>query len=187
VKRALGTLMVLVLCGGVASRAAGIDWQQRLAEEEERLAAAKTDDERFNFLDSAANAAFQAGELEKARSYAEESLRLAESHRHSWNYGNAVYHGHLILGHAALDRGDVDGAIRELLAAGETPGSPQLNSFGPQMSLAKRLLERSERQAVLTYFEECRRFWKLHFDKLDLWKGQVEAGEMPEFGANLFY
>ncbi len=179
--------MVLMLCGAVASRAGGIDWQQRLAKDEARLASAKTDDERFNFLDSAANAAFQAGELEKASSYAEESLRLAERYQDSWNYGNAVHHGHLILGHAALDRGDVAGAIQELLAAGATPGSPQLDSFGPQMSLAKRLLERGEREAVLSYFEECRRFWKLHLDRLDQWKRQVEAGEMPEFGANLVY
>ena len=41
------------------------------------------------------------------------------------------------------------------------PGSPQLNSFGPIMSLAEELLEQGEPDTVLEFFAECRKFWKL--------------------------
>lgn len=74
-----------------------------------------------------------------------------------------------------------------LRAAGETPGSPQLNSFGPNMTLAKDLLERGERDAVLAYFEACRVFWKMGGNSLDAWRQDVEAGRIPNFGANLRY
>ena len=40
-----------------------------------------------------------------------------------------------------------------LLAVGRTPGSPQLNSFGPNMALAAELLQKEVRDTVLQYFE----------------------------------
>ncbi len=48
-----------------------------------------------------------------------------------------------------------------LIAAGKSPGSPQMDSFGPNMTLAKDLLEKGERDAVLEYFMRCRKFWKM--------------------------
>ncbi|HEV3240561.1 MAG TPA: RNA polymerase subunit sigma-24, partial [Casimicrobiaceae bacterium] len=74
-----------------------------------------------------------------------------------------------------------------LLKAGATRGSPQLDSFGPNMSLAKDLLEKGERDTVLQYFELCRKFWKLDYGNLDRWAQEVGAGKIPEFGANLVY
>jgi len=38
-----------------------------------------------------------------------------------------------------LKEGKVEDAKHYLLEAGKTPGSPQLNSFGPDMSLAEEL------------------------------------------------
>jgi hypothetical protein len=74
-----------------------------------------------------------------------------------------------------------------LLAAGNSPGSPQLNSFGPNMSLAKDLLENGDRETVLQYFEFCRKFWSMGQDKLNQWAENVKAGRMPDFGANLVF
>lgn len=74
-----------------------------------------------------------------------------------------------------------------LMAAGRTPGSPQLNSFGPNMSLAKDLLASGERDAVLDFFMSWRSFWKMGSVTLDNWTGAVKAGEVPNFGANLKY
>lgn len=51
--------------------------------------------------------------------------------------------------------GCVDAAKAYLLATGKSQGSPQLNSFGPNMSLAKDLFEAGERQAVVTFFDDC--------------------------------
>jgi hypothetical protein len=55
------------------------------------------------------------------------------------------------------------------------------------MSLAKDLLERGETEAVLAYFEACREFWKMGGSRLDAWRQDVEAGRIPNFGANLRY
>ena len=78
-------------------------------------------------------------------------------------------------------------AVNFLRASGETPGSPQLNSFGPNMSLARDLLEQGETEAVLAYFELCRVFWKMGGSRLDAWAREVRAGNLPAFGANLSY
>ena len=59
----------------------------------------------------------------------------------------------------ALQAGDVEEAKRRLLAAGKTSGSPALRSFGPNMALAEKLLEKGERDVVLEYFELCKKFW----------------------------
>ena len=131
--------------------------------------------------------AFDAGDLQKARAYAELLLNEAAGERGNWNYGNAVHKGNLTLGRIAAAQGQLADAVTFLRAAGDTPGSPQLNSFGPNMSLAKDLLERGETTAVLAYFEACRRFWKSGARQLDTWTREVEAGTIPNFGANLRY
>jgi len=143
------------------------------------------DEERGALLSDVAKVALEAGEIAKAQGYAEEMLKTAESERGSWNYGNMVHHGHLILGRLALRAGDLDKAKEHLLAAGDTPGSPQLNSFGPNMTLAKELLEKGERQAVLEYFKRCGSFWQRA--ELEAWSKEVQAGKIPDFGPNLEY
>jgi len=81
----------------------------------------------------------------------------------------------------------IEDSKKYLRLAGLTPGSPQLNSFGPNMSLAKQLLEAGERDTVVEYLDFCRKFWQMDFGKLDYWTAQVRAGEVPDFGANLTY
>ncbi len=54
------------------------------------------------------------------------------------------------------------------------------------MDLAKELLEKGERDAVLAYFDLCE-FWELGKDRLADWKADVKAGRAPDFGANLNY
>lgn len=136
-------------------------------------------------LKALAKAAFLAEEWDKAEGYAEELLARAPDHEGAWDYGNALHHGHNILGRVALERGDVEAAKQHLIESGRTPGSPQLNSFGPNMSLAKGLLEVDETDVVIEYFELCASFWKR--DQLDTWTEQVRAGSIPSFGANLVY
>jgi hypothetical protein len=55
------------------------------------------------------------------------------------------------------------------------------------MSLAKDLFEAGEHQAVLSFFEECRAFWKMDHGKLKQWEDQVNSSRLPDFGANLVY
>lgn len=143
---------------------------------------------QFYELTKAAPRAFSSGETEKAAQMAEALLQEAENWKENWNYGNAVHAGNIVLGRIALAEGETAKAKRYLFAAGRTPGSPQLNSFGPDMTLAKEFLAKGEKDAVLQYFELCSKFWrKLHQDKLDAWTAAVKKGETPAFGANLKY
>ncbi len=114
-------------------------------------------------------------------------LTLAQKFQKDWNYGNAIQDGNLVLGRIALKEGKVDEARQRLLEAGKSRGSPQMNSFGPNMSLARDLLEKGERETVLQYFDLCRKFWEMGQSKLDRWTEDVKADRMPEFGANLVY
>ncbi len=151
---------------------------------EQALALSKPAD-RFNILENAANAALVAGELDKARQHANELLDRAVEAPPGWNYGNAVHHGNLILGHLALRDGRIEEAEEFLLRAGKTPGSPQLNSFGPNMRLALELLQKGRRDRVVEYFRLCQGFWNR--PELGAWIKTVESGGIPDFGANLDY
>jgi hypothetical protein len=158
--------------------------QEKLAKLEQTAA---TGQERFYALAGLAKAAFDAGEFDKSERYARELLSAAIDQR-DWNYGNAVFFGNMVLGRVALQRDrNLDLAKSLLLASAATPGSPQLNSFGPNMSLAKDLLLRGERDTVLEFFVRCRAFWKMGAKKLDEWTATMKGGGSPDFGANLLY
>ncbi len=136
-------------------------------------------------LDKMADAAFAAGDLELARSRAEEILARLPSEQRDWNTGNLIHDAHSILGRVALRGGDVAAAKHHLLESGKTPGSPQLNSFGPRMVLASELLERGETQIVLHYFELCERFWESGHSELARWRADVARGAKPNFGFHI--
>jgi hypothetical protein len=150
-------------------------------------AVADADYVRLLGLRGAAELALRFGMLDRAARLARELLSLAERFRDDFYYGNAVHHGHLILGRVALGRGDRAAAGEELLAAGRTPGSPQLGSFGPNMRLARDLLRAGERDVVLRYFELCAVFWVSPGASVALagWADQVRSGSVPDFKANL--
>lgn len=144
-----------------------------------------------------AKTAFDAGEYDKARRYAEELLKQGQKIAAE---GKAdprtpqfifqvndedIHEANLVLGRLALRDGDQAGAEAHLLAMGRVSGSSSLNSFGPNMQLAEDLLKRGDRQPVLAYFDECGKFWK---DKqLTVWRTQVEQGKLPDFRGNLVY
>ncbi len=104
--------------------------------------------------------ALRAGDVAGARAASARMFEVAaEVGEDDWNYGNLVHWGHIIRGHACLQENDVVGAQADLRAAGRTPGSPQLNSFGPDLWLAWTLLKQGEDEAVLDYLHEISRFW----------------------------
>jgi hypothetical protein len=144
---------------------------------------------RFLSLRGIATRALERRDHETAARLPRELLMVAEDYRSDWNYGNAIHHGHLLLGRVALARGDVSTAAAELLEAGRTPGSPQLNSFGPNMALARELLQQGQIDPVREYFSLCRRFWIPEFADLKLkeWESDLSAGREPRFGPHLAY
>ena len=153
----------------------------RLDKANQKLAVAAAGEDRFYALDDVAKESFVAGRIEDARKYATELLTLAPDYESNWNYGNAIQDGNLVLGRIAVREGRLEEAKQYLLAAGKSKGSPQMDSFGPNMSLAKDLLEKGERDTVLQYFELCRKFWTMDYGKLDDWRQEVKAGKIPGF------
>lgn len=125
----------------------------------------------------------------------------------AWYYGNFVHDYNQWLGLVALRENRLEEARHYLIMAGKSPGSPQLDSFGPDMILAQKLLKRGprEREAVLLYLDLVADFWaytppdrlakieKKHpgatarFQKSDaenrqqieLWKQQIREGKNP--------
>lgn len=158
----------------------------RLRRAERELAAASASDRVYR-LGDAAKAAFDGGDFDKAARYADELEHLTATSPHDWNYGNTIQDVNLVRGRLALRAGKKDVAKAFLLAAGRSPGSPQMDTFGPNMSLANDLLQAGEREAVIEYFDLCRVFWSDGHPQLDQWTADVRAGKTPEFGANLFY
>jgi hypothetical protein len=141
----------------------------------------------FYQLPKLAKAAFDAGDMVKARSYADQLLTMAPQYPKDWNYGNATYFGHMVLGRVELVQGNMVLAENHLLESAKTPGSPQLNSFGPNTSLAKDLLEKGDTAPVLEYFGLILKFWKMDFGMVADWTATVKGGKIPNFGANLLY
>ncbi len=136
---------------------------------------------RFYNLNEAAESALLAGQEEKAASYAAELLSLADKYPKNWNYGNALHHGHIILGKLAFSKGEMKEARQHLLEAGKTPGSPQLNSFGPDFSLAESLLDKGERKTVVKYLEACSTFWESGQECLQKWIVLIKDKLKPSF------
>lgn len=157
--------------------------QQELADLEQDLGSGDGPNRAFS-LPRLAKAALKAGALEKAAAYAHDLLDLPATDP---MFGQAVHDGNMVLGVVAVRRGDLAQAKRNLAESAKTTGSPTLDSFGPNMQLAKALLEQGERDAVLEYFESCKSFWKMGAQTLDSWAATVRSGGIPRFGANLVY
>ena len=114
-----------------------------------------------------------------------------------WDFGNLIHNGHSLLGLAALGQDRLPEARAELLLAGQSPGSPQLDSFGPRFQLARRLLnhgQEADRLAVLAYLDEIAQFWASpgkepdplgqqqalqHRRDLEAWKEEIRSGRIP--------
>lgn len=141
-----------------------------------------SDMERDALLQYLAKVALAANAPKKAEEYADKML---SQNSPGWNYGNNIHHGNIILGRIALTLDDLEEAKKHLINAGKTPGSPQLNSFGPDMTLAKELLQKGEKDVVLKYLELCSKFWKSGKDQLEKWTVVVKDGKIPDFGFNL--
>lgn len=147
---------------------------------------AKDEQTRFYALNDAAKKSFEAKDYKKAEQYSNELLNLAKKYPKDWNYGNAIYDSHMVLGRLALLSNDVKTAKEHLFQSVATPGSPQLDSFGPNMSLAKDLLEKGQKEPVIEFLNQCKQFW-MEKEQVDDWISEIKADKIPNFGANLVY
>ena len=125
------------------------------------------------------------GDLAAANAMANELIEMAPRYTRDWNYGNVIQDVNLVRGRIALRLGNRAAAVGFLHEAGRTRGSPQLDTFGPNMILARELLEAGEREEVLKYFDEIERFWTMPQGATTAWRQQVALGLVPSFGANI--
>ncbi len=154
---------------------------------------------KFLDLTDSAPAAYSAGDKAAASAQAKTLLEMAAAYKEDWNYGNAIHAAYLVLGRVAADAGKMDEAREDLLKSvsllpysfdssiERSKGSPQLDSFGPDMAFARDMLAKGETEAVLKYLDLCGKFWSDIRGNLPLWRKQIAAGETPDFGGQLFY
>jgi len=188
------TIFAVALLGGVLASAQQSEnkpdrkWAaaQLVAAKEKVVNGLKPED-KFDMTTDITVQAFIAGDQIKAGMYAKDLLNQAESMKDNWNYGNAIHKAHLVLGRIALSAGDLDEAKTQLALAGQTPGSPQLDTFGPDMLFAKEMLEKGEKDAVLRYFKLCAAFWEMDDGRLAAWTNDVKNDKIPNFGPNVRY
>ena len=181
-------ITTLLLCGllvGCGKKGPLDTSKERLQVATARLASANSPANRFYVLGTAAKESFAAGKIDDAHKYAQELMTLLPDFRTDADYGTAVCDANLVMGRIALHNGNLEDAKRYLQASLQSPGA-LLGNNGPNMSLAKDLLAKDEKQAVLDYFEQCRKFWVNGVVQLDKWSQQIKDGKVPDFGASLF-
>jgi hypothetical protein len=171
--------------GSVSSERDGAERAAPDLDEMEALLRQAPDEEWSMLLRaSAAALAFDLGRVDAARGHAEAMLALASAaDTEREMVGDAVHHGHLMLGRIALAGGDVERAKAHLALAGRPGGRGLIQIFGPSMRLAKDLLARGERDVVLRFLALCRAFWPK--PDIDAWSAEIRGGGTPDFGNNL--
>jgi hypothetical protein len=101
--------------------------------------------------------------------------------------GSQIYYGHEVLGLLALDRGNLQLAKFHLMESVRNVGKSPLTRFGPNMALAKALLDCGEKDVVLQFINICKGFWKDGLNTLLQWQGAIQAGAKPDFGRHLVF
>lgn len=76
-----------------------------------------------------------------------------------------------------------------MIAAAHTPGSPQLNSFGPNLSLTNDLLQGGKSEIVVEYLELCKEFWNSNpiLADVEAWIVLIRGAITPDFSRNMHF
>ena len=141
---------------------------------------------KFLRLDDLAWKAYASGDHAKAEVYARTILdfdaKLPEEARDRTPCGS-IHNAYLVLGSVALDKGDIKGAAENLIASVKKPKPSPGNRLTADMSLAKRLLEIGERDAVMRYIEMSAEISDepKERDKRRAWMAVLKNDQVPEF------
>ena len=122
------------------------------------------------------NASLKLGDDEYANKLAEKML-AENTGKAGWNFGNVVHDANRTLAEIAFRKGDIDEASKRLIEAGKSPGSPQLNSFGPTFPLVPKLWSKGRKEPVLEYLRGISKFYEP--EKVKGWIKQLERGSLP--------
>jgi hypothetical protein len=145
----------------------------------------KGEAEKGHVLVEMARNLFLLGEYEKAEVLALRAVIASSKSTPTIAVGDVFHQGNLILGRIALKSGDVDKAKAFLINSAKTSDAPVLAAFGPNMMLAKQLLDRGERDIVLEFLNMCSSLWQSENHEAEKWIYEIKNGRIPEF-ANAF-
>jgi hypothetical protein len=95
--------------------------------------------------------------------------------------GDAIYAGNLILAQVALDKNDIENAKRYLLEAAGTSGARRIEQNGLDVSVARILFDRGEKDTVLEYLRRGRVLWPQGTQLIGRWESAIRAGRRPNF------
>jgi hypothetical protein len=146
---------------------------------------AKNREEQFYTMTPLMMESVNTKRIEEAKKLVVEMEMLINDFHDNWHYGNAAHVLNIVKGRIALIEGDIKSSRQYLLAAGKCAGSPQLNSYGPNTTLAKELLECGEKQVVIEFLRLSEIFWKENQNQIEHWIQQINSGENPDFGKNM--
>jgi len=135
-------------------------------------------------LEGAALFSFDKGKYECTKLYAKKLITMSEQLREDMNCEDFIHEGNILLGRVALRQNDIESSKKNLLKAGHTSGSGKLATSGPNLILAKELIDKGENKVVIQYFELCKNFWKMSDGRLDRWIALMKDGGKPNFDAN---
>jgi hypothetical protein len=171
-------------------------WTNAVSEARSALDAHGGDDEiqmlALQILGAHARALFNAGATREAGEAAREWLS-ENTDTDAWYFGNVIHDANLLLGRIALSANSPDQAGQFLLRSADTPGSPQLNSFGPNLILARELVEAGQTEIVLRYLDRIAEFWGHPYrvngegppegrnaEVIEVWKATIADGRIPD-------
>jgi beta-lactamase regulating signal transducer with metallopeptidase domain len=112
-----------------------------------------------------------------------ELLAIAARNAKDSSCGAATLIANLILGEAALRRGDKAGAVRHLIAAGNAPPDEYLRYNQINMTLPRQLVDAGERDQVARFLDQCAAFGGIQEHLAD-WATQIRRGENPRLFPN---
>ena len=143
---------------------------------------------RFYNISDEIDEAIYRNELEQAVFLANEYLVLADEYNKNWNFGNAIHYSNIVLGIVELRKGNGSMAAEYLMRSGKSPGSPQLDTFGPDLELANVLLSDGFKEQVIIYLRSIKTFWEKSDEAIELMVHKIESGQVVKISnRTLFY
>lgn len=165
--------------------------------------------EPFHSIQNFVEKAIEENRIEKVTTYSLEYLKMAELFKTNWHYGNAIFYGNFYLSYTSLKQKDLSSSLKYLKLASLSPGSPQLNSFGPFNSPEirthlKALAELKQKKALIEFAENCKKFFvddksktyteeeskrnelvrRSGLKELNYFIAQITNSEIPDFNSN---
>ena len=162
-----------------------MDWSlMSLAELETAWRSAMEPDDRFLAVLWIPRVCLNAGEVEKARDYAEELLARASQEQSPFTQIWGDREANMVLGWYALYKENVSHAIARLFSA-RRPSAIYFGSsycsMDPLMSLVGWMLDRGQRDAILKYLARDQGLVPEFRERLAKWSSEIEQGRTPDF------